>query len=107
MPSKLREDVATGIKSGPHTWVTKTAAFTMDVDDRAIKVSGTFALTVPLLTDDVAEDYLVKQIGAGAITLTPQGSDTIDRNSNFVMLAEDEAMRLTPDVVNRDWVLGL
>lgn len=106
MPDQLREDVSTGIKSGPFEWLTKTANYSVDVGERAFRVSGTFTLTLQAMTADLPESIIVKQTGAGTVTIATADSATIDGDATFDLIGEDEAVQLFPDTVNTDWSIA-
>lgn len=57
---------------------------------RATGGSGGIALTLPAASARSGQPYTIKKIdsGAGAVTVTPAGADTIDGAANYILLVQ-------------------
>ena len=88
-------------KSGTFTvWAGDTTA----THEGAYSCDGTFAANLPAASStDAAAGRLVriKNIGAGTITVTPDGSDTIDGAGSLALAAGDAATLLSDGT--SDW----
>ena len=54
------------------------AALTLTADNDAVFCDGTFTVTLPMASSSDGNNYLIKNIGSGVITVDGNGSDTID-----------------------------
>jgi hypothetical protein len=76
----LQEHVAAGIHhlTERNRITTVTAAYTATVTDDLVFADGTFTVTLPSVTDAIGKRIIVKNIGAGTVTLSAAGTTQID-----------------------------
>lgn len=61
-----------------HGYVAKTATYTAADDYTIDCTSGTFTVDLPTAVGITGRIYVIKNSGAGVITIDPNGSETID-----------------------------
>ncbi len=111
---KRRDDLTHGIKWGPYTFRTVTAATTIltgeEGEDEGILADGSsggsFTVTMPKVTDDVIDAYIIKNIGAsGTITVDGDGAELIDGATTIALASQWDCAVLATD--NVEWhVIG-
>ena len=72
------------------------------VTDYCIDCNGTFALTLPTAVGIQGRVYVTKNSGAGVITLTPQGGQTIDGAATQAIAA---AGKMTVMSTGANWII--
>ena len=81
-----------------------TAAATMHNDEDVIVFNSATAIAFTLLpSKGDGREFILKNIGAGAVTLTPYGDDTIDDNSTFA-LSDNESISII-DYSEETWLI--
>ena len=107
LPTKL--NLLSGIYTNAVNRVAKSVAFTVwagdtdTVKEHYYACDGTFAATLVAATDaDAADGRLVyiKNIGAGTITVTPDGSDTVEGAATLALAPNDSATLCSDGVSN-------
>jgi len=63
----------------------KTGTATLTTSERRILCSGTFTVTLPVVSGNSGKDYYIKNSGTGVITIEGNGSETIDNNLNLTL----------------------
>ena len=63
----------------------KTGTATLTTSERRILCSGTFTVTLPVVSGNSGKDYYIKNAGTGVITIEGNGSETIDNNLNLTL----------------------
>lgn len=67
-------------------YAAKTSAYTITVDDHTINcTSGTFTVTLPTAVGITGQIFIIKNSGAGVITVDGFSSETIDGSPNFML----------------------
>lgn len=80
---------------------TKTSAYTLQSTDEVILCSGTFTVTLPTAVGINGKKYYIKNIGTGTITISPNGSETIDGSTNIKIRTRYAAIALVSN--NTGW----
>jgi hypothetical protein len=100
-------DVSTGIVAGDHAFSTKTADYSMLVDDDIVLADGTSAsvdVTLPAPASCTNHTYTIKAINiTNAVRLLPNASEKIDGASTYTFRAAYEAITVITDGTN--WFL--
>jgi hypothetical protein len=77
---------AAGFKTG---YVAKTANYTVATSDYTIDcTSGTFTVTLPSAVGIAGQIFVIKNSGAGTITITPNGAETIDGGASYSLASQ-------------------
>ncbi len=106
MPARVRPDLSTGFKVGVFDIRTITAAATLDSEDELVLLDtsgGGFVLTLPKATDDLRDFYILKlTAGSATVTVTPDGSETIDTIApdTVSLTAAGDCIVIVPDGSN-------
>jgi hypothetical protein len=67
-------------------YTAKTAAYTAGTDDYMIEcTANTFTVDLPTAVGITGKEYIVKNTGAGVITVDANGAETIDGNTTFTL----------------------
>jgi hypothetical protein len=88
------------------------SGYTVLAADRLVTVdSSAGATTINLLAaGDATQPVVIKNLGANTVTLTPDGTDTIDTLSSFTLSAASSPtfpeLRLVSDGVSSWWIIG-
>lgn len=81
--------------------VTKTTDYTADADDDVILLDGTSStveITLPTASGILGKKYCLKCIDStNACTVAPEASETIDGESNYTFINEDDAIIIVSD----------
>lgn len=102
----------TGPASIPGTFVgtttvpltNQTANYTVDNLDCVVNcTANTFTVTLPTAVGCEGQYFIVKNSGAGVITIEGDGTETIDGASNKTLSVQYESMTLVSDGAN--WVV--
>lgn len=91
--------VAIGLLKGAGTrkaLVTKSANYTITVNDDTILGTGTITLTLPLAGGASTQVYVIKNIGTGVVTLAGNGTELIDA-ANTLAINAGEAYTIQSD----------
>ena len=94
--------------------VDSTNSRTVDIDDQGATIEFTFAGAVAVTLDDIAtiagvlhtDDFTVTLIATGAstvVTITPDGSDSINTGAATIVLTTDEYVTLQTDSTGAIW----
>ncbi len=81
--------------------VTVTAAYKAADIDEVILANGTFAVTLPSAVGLDGRMYIIKNIGAGTVTVNTSNSQTIDGGATASLNATNESMVVMSD--NANW----
>ena len=82
-------------------YVTKTGAYTATNDDYVIDcTSGSFTITLYAASGNAGRILIVKNSGAGSITLDGNASETIDGSTTFSLLVQYDAVQIMCDGTN-------
>lgn len=73
-----------GIVRSVNSVTTTTTAGNFSGTDYVYLASGTISINLPTSVGN-SNLYTIKNIGAGTVTITPSGAETIDGNANLVM----------------------
>ena len=84
--------------------VTKTANYTATDEDGVILCNGTFTITLPAVADNTNKVYHIKNIGTGVITVTGNGSETIDKETDQTLDEQYMSMMIVSDATEW-WVV--
>lgn len=69
-----------------YQYVEKTATYTASDTDKTIHAtSGTFTITLPTAVGITGREYVIKNTGAGMVTVACTGGETIDGVSTFIL----------------------
>ena len=93
-------DLSVGI---PQTLLSKTADYTVTTADGAhvtVLMSGTYTVTLYTAVGNAGRTITVKNIGTGAVTVDPYGSETLDDNATVVIGAKYHALTAISDGAN-------
>jgi hypothetical protein len=77
-----------------------SALRTLDATDQTIFANGTFTVTLPTAVGITDREYLIKNTGAGTITLATTSSQTIDGSTTYVMSVQYKYVRVKSDGAN-------
>lgn len=80
---------------------TVTSGTAITTADEVLRCNGTFAVTLPAASGS-GDLFLVKNISSGTITITPNGSDTIDGQGTFVLVGYERVVLLDGAAGNWD-----
>jgi hypothetical protein len=84
-------------------YIAVTGAYTITTTDFLVEcTSGTFAVTLPSAAALVGYSFQVKNSGTGTITVTPDGSETID-GATTKDLVQYDAMKIMSNGTN--WII--
>ena len=83
-------------------YLAKTATYTILATDYCIDCNGTFTVNLPTAVGRAGQEYVVKNSGAGVITLDGNGTETIDGALTQAIIA-GVAMRVISDGAN--WIM--
>lgn len=91
--------------AGSAPYVAKTANYTLVLSDYAVNcTSGTFTLTLPTAVGCANKMFVMKNSGAGLITIATTSSQTIDGNaSGALVLYQYDALTVMSDGAN--WII--
>lgn len=82
----------------------KTATYTIDNEDCVINcTSGTFTVTLPTAVGLTGQYFVVKNSGAGTITIEGDGSETIDGALFKTLAVQYESMTVISNGAN--WIV--
>lgn len=88
-------------------YITKTTDYTITSTDEVILVdasSGNITITLPALSSVDKQVVRIKKIsGGGIVTITPNGSDTIDNDSTKQISVTYTTLTLLADNTNSNW----
>lgn len=80
---------------------TVTSGTAITTADEVLRCNGTFAVTLPAATGS-GDLFLVKNIGSGTVTITPDGSDTIDGLGSYALVGLERVVVLDGAAGNWD-----
>ena len=84
-------------------YIAVTSAYTVTYQDFMVEcTSGTFAVTLLSAAGITGQEFEVKNSGTGTITVTPDGSETID-GAATVVLAQYDAVKVMSNGTN--WIV--
>jgi hypothetical protein len=87
-----------GFKQG---YVTKTGAYTATNDDYVIDcTSGTFTVTLPASSGRTGRILIIKNSGAGTITVDGNGAETIDGAATYSLAVQYATIQIISDGTN-------
>lgn len=85
-------------------YVAKTGTYTADATDYAINcTSGTFTVNLPTAVSITGRMYVIKNSGAGTITIDGSGSETIDGVTTKTLSVQYSGMTIMSDGAN--WIV--
>lgn len=85
-------------------YVAKTGAYTLTGNDYVVNcTSGTFTVTLPTAVGRAGQDYVIKNSGAGTITIATTSAQTIDGASTITLSVQYGGKRLQSDGAN--WIV--
>ena len=93
------------ISSSAFSVVQKSGAYTATPDDDVILCTGTFTVTLQAVAN-FEHPLTLKNIGAGTITVSPDGAETIDGDATYTLDATDAVAQIFPDPISSTWRLG-
>ena len=80
-----------------------TSGAVADADD-VIVATGTITITLPLAAQSVGRTLVVKNTGAGTVTVAAAGSDTIDGAASFPMATPNQSVTVV-GAASGQWVI--
>ena len=80
-----------------------TSGAVADADD-VIVATGTITITLPLAAQSVGRMLVVKNTGAGTVTVAASGSDTIDGAASFPMATPNQSVTVV-GAASGQWVI--
>ena len=83
------------VLSTKETIVSKSAAYTANVNDRVILCTGTWSLTLPQASLANGITLVIKNVSTGTITIDGYGSETIDGATTKVLSTQWSTARIT------------
>lgn len=89
------------IDTNAYTYRAVTSTYTITLEDYMLDCSGTFTITLPTAVGFTGE-YIIKNTGAGVVTVDCDGSETIDNNLT-AQLITDEVVTLRSTGSN--WII--
>lgn len=80
--------------------VSVSSDYTAKIADRVILCDGTLTVTMYSATNHADHETTIKNVGSGAITVVPTGSETIDGDTSKVISTADTSITLVNDTNN-------
>lgn len=85
-------------------YVAKTGTYTVSANDYTINcTSGTFTVTLPTSVGITGRIYIIKNSGAGVITVATNSSQTIDGNTTYSLATQYKYVEVQSDGAN--WII--
>lgn len=78
---------------------------TVSSTDDYILASGTINITLPTVSGINGRKYYIKNSGTGVITILPNGAETINTNSNLILLNKNSMVGLLAISASTDWTI--
>ena len=84
-------------------YTAKTGTYTIGAEDYFIDcTSGSFTVTLPTAVGRKGQIYIIKNSGAGTVTVATTSSQTIDGQATITLAQYDS---ITVESTNTDWVI--
>jgi hypothetical protein len=100
---RVHNSTGTGELITNKPYATKTANYTMTASDYGVNcTSGTFSIFLPTSSGITGTEYEIINTGTGAITVDPNGSETINGNTTIILF-KDEVLTVKSDGTN--WIM--
>jgi len=94
----------TGGGGATFDYVAKTSTYTITNDDYIIDAtSNTFAATLPTASGETGRQFIIKNSGTGVVTVTPDGSETIDGEATAELSMQYDSITVVSDGSN--WII--
>ena len=85
-------------------YVAKTSTYTATTSDYTINcTSGTFTVNLPTAVGIAGRLYVIKNSGAGTITVDGSGSETIDGTTTYTLNVQYQSITIQSDGAN--WIV--
>ena len=82
----------------------QTSTYTVDNEDCVVNcTSGTFTVTLPTAVGIEGQYFVIKNSGAGVITIEGDGAETIDGATNKTLSVQYESMTVVSNGAN--WII--
>lgn len=82
----------------------QTSTYTVDNEDCVVNcTSGTFTVTLPTAVGIEGQYFVIKNSGAGVITIEGDGAETIDGAANKTLSVQYESMTVVSNGAN--WII--
>lgn len=76
-----------------------STTYTILSSDDVILADGTFDVTLPSAVGLEGKEYVIKNVGSGAITVYPDGSETIDGSASVSLASQYDSVRVVSNDV--------
>lgn len=85
-------------------YVAKTSTYTITATDHTVNcTSGTFTVNLPTSASITGREYVIKNSGAGVITIDGSGSETIDGATTYTLNVQYQSVKIQSNGTN--WIV--